>query len=1131
MSPTSPLPQSAPDPNADQRAASNPAHSVWVNASAGSGKTTVLTSRVMRLLLDGVRPEKILCLTYTRAGAAEMANRVTRELSKWATCDDAALSAALDQLQNKAPTDRQRREARRLFARVLSCPGGLRIRTIHSFCQEILSRFPLEAGLPPHFSLIDEQEMEALSGEAMDALLREAGNEPEGEMAQAVDILVAAQGEHGFAKMLQEIMRARGKLAETAGRKTPQDIRNLLQLEHDDSAEKFRRAAMENLPEEKLRAMAAWLVEGSSLYNKRGLRLAALLEKVPAERYASFDDYLGLFLTQKNEPFSEKSVASKEIRKQHPEIDVIAAHEATRLMLFLERIEAAEIAQVTESVLFFGKRFTENLAARKASRDLLDYDDLILFTESLLRRRGIAPWILYKLDNGIDHILVDEAQDTSAAQWSIVQALTSEFFAGLGAQESKTRTLFVVGDEKQSIFSFQNADPEGFLSLRAFFDRRLTEAGKRLEKIGLHTSFRSAPAILRGVDAVFAQEGARQGVSPEPVQHSAWRNKDGSEKIGRIEVWPLFKPVSVAAEEDGIWPMPTGYEEEHDPEAELARQIALKIKNWLAQEEAVPGTERPIAPGDVMILLRRRGRFADLMVRALKTNGVPVTGVDRMRLINQLSVMDLLAMLRFVLLPADDLNLATVLRGPLLGLSEEELMQLAIGREGTLWDSLQTSPAFRTARDYLKARLDEADLSAPFAFLAHLLTAPCPANPVSGRKALWTRLGDEALDPIDELLNAAQVFGRARAPSLQNFLHWLTQSDAEIKRELDHGGGQVRIMTVHASKGLEAPIVFLPDSVAMPRAADIPKLQWSAEGVPLFLARQPKWGAARPIWQRARDKQLEEYRRLFYVALTRAEKRLYICGWQGGKNEGDASGSWYGLAAAALGPLHQDFLPLDAAGPVPEIVIGDVPLAPKEAAKAKSAPEVKTPLPAWARQPVAAGLAAPLPPPSSTDVAAATPDAAFTRGRIIHRLLQSLPDIAVEKRPDAIARFLAHPRHALTSAQRAAIAEEVGQLIGREEFSVLFGADSLAEAPVTGMIDGVPVFRQIDRLCLRGDEVWIVDYKTNRPPPVDAADIPPSYRRQLDEYRVLMQATYPGKHVRCFLLWTYAPRLMEIIWP
>ncbi len=1117
------------DPDEAQRAASDPAASVWVNASAGAGKTTVLTKRVTRLLLASVRPEKILCLTYTRAGAAEMANRVTETLSKWAVCDDATLEADLDALQHHAPTDWQRKEARRLFARVLSCAGGLRIRTIHSFCQEILSRFPLEAGLPPHFSLIEEQELKVLGNEVLDALLREAEAQPEGELAEALSILIAAQGEAGFAKMLKEVMRARRRLAETVDRVGGEknliaETRRLLELEPDDTVENLRRDAMARLPEEGLRDMAARLAKDSATRQANGKILSEILATAPRDRAAHFDAYRLLFLTKENEP--RKTVANKDNLLV---IGELVAWEASRILSVLARIEAAEIAETTASVLAFGLAFAKRLTARKAARAGLDYDDLIAYTENLLRSEGMAPWILYKLDRGLDHILVDEAQDTSRAQWNIVQSLTEEFYAGSGAQEGRNRTLFVVGDEKQSIFSFQNANPEAFLSLRDIFSRRLQDAGKVLEKIPMHTSFRSAPAVLRTVDAVFALDTARQGVSQEPVLHKATRNRDGSDKIGRVEVWPVLKQARDEDSEDGAWIMPTDYEDECDPQAELAGRIAEKIKGWLVRGEALPGEKRPIAPEDIMILLRRRGRFADLMVRALKANRIPVTGVDRMHLMRQLPVMDLLAMLRFVLLPEDDLNLATLLRSPLLGVSEEELMTLAMGRKGTLWESVKASAELTAVRDYLEAQLGAADFSTPFAYLSRLLTSPCPANAESGRKALWARLGDEALDPLEELLNAAQSFGRGHAPSLQNFLHWLTQADAEIKREMDHGkkqdGGQVRIMTVHASKGLEAPIVFLPDTTSVPRSVDLDKFQWSEAGIPLFLRRTPSFGAARRLWQAARDKQMEEYRRLFYVALTRAANRLYLCGWAAGKNDGEAGESWYGLASAALRPLHEEALAAEA-----EIAFADAEGVLTPVCEARGDKTEKKPLPDWALRRVAAAQTEDSGTPwrEAREDSAATPDAAFARGRIIHRLLQSLPEIPAARRAEAVARFLGHSRHGLTQEAREEIAREVLRLLEDERFAALFAAESLTEAPLTGCIGGENVFRQVDRLCLCGNEVWIVDYKTNRPPPERAEDIPEAYRRQVNEYRVLLRGIYPEKKARGFLLWTYAPRLMEV---
>lgn len=1139
-----PAPVSKPapwqDPNEKQRAASNPMASVWVNASAGSGKTSVLTKRVMRLLLSGVRPEKILCLTYTRAGAAEMANRITKTLSTWAVCDDPVLYEELDKLQNTPPEKGQLTEARRLFARVLSCPGGLRIRTIHSFCQEILSRFPLEAELPAHFALIEEQDLAFLKEEVLDDLLREAAKDPDGEQAQVLSPLIAAQGEAGFSQTLKEVLDAQKKLQSF---QDPEDIKNnlkeklrrFLELGPIDTAEALSKEVLKNIPEETLRQLAAWWTEGSVLYSKRGQSVYRFLEMTPLDRETQLHTYKKIFLKSSDDaPFAERNVASKDIRKNHPEIDALYAQEAARLISALERIEAAEIAETTEKVLSLGLLFSKRLAERKAARAVLDYDDMILLTERLLTRSGIAPWILYKLDYGIDHILLDEAQDTSRSQWNIVNALTEEFYAGQGAKEAENRTLFVVGDEKQSIFSFQNADPESFLSLKSFFSSRLANAGKTLEKIPFHTSFRSAAAILKAVDAVFAQPAAQEGVSPDPIEHVAYRKPGDKEKTGRVEVWPLLSPPATekdTSKELGEWDLPTQREDEQDLEDELAKSIAAKISSWIRDNAVLPGEDEPLSPGDIMILLRRRGRFAGLMVRALKNVGIPVTGVDRMRLSDQIPVMDLLAMIRFVLLPEDDLNLATLLRSPLVGLNEEDLMNLAVNRMGSLWASLKPDPSFKVEVDYLTAHLNKADFSTPFAFLSEILSSPCPADEDSGRKALWKRLGNEAMDPIEELLNKAQNFGLAHSPSLQNFLHWLTRADAEIKRELDQAEGQVRIMTIHASKGLEAPIVFLPDTTATPESRGLPKIQYAQEDIPLFLSRAPRYGKAKTVWEAARNRQLEEYRRLLYVAMTRASRRLYICGWTNNEEKASFDKSWYALVSEGLRPLHDSSAQTETESPVPEIAFGDPPpqtVAPP-VPQEKHAPPC--PLPAWAKQKIPQdrqeqGLSSA--PSYAAALATATPDYAFARGRIIHRLLQSLPDIDPPKRQDAVSRFLSHSRHGLTPAQQDDISKEVLGLLSDERFVLLFNSESLAEVPLTGKLKDAVVFRQVDRLCIQETEVWIVDYKTNRPPPENEKDIPLPYRQQIDEYRSLLQGIYPDKKVRCFLLWTYVPLLMEV---
>jgi ATP-dependent helicase/nuclease subunit A len=1128
----------APDPRVVQRTAADPGASIWVGASAGSGKTTVLVERVLRLLLAGTPPQKILCLTFTRAAAAEMENRVTAALGRWAVCSDHELRTALDDLQNRAPEPAQLITARRLFARALSCPGGMRIGTIHAFGQEILRRFPIEAGLPPHFAVIEEGDARVRQDEARADVLRAASREPESDQGRALRLLVRDLGEHGFEEAMNAVLNERARLASSIAKAGNLEnlitqTRTLFKLAPGDTEEKFCREAVNDriLPRKDLLHAARFLLEGGKTCAARGQKMLDWLALSIEERVASLEVWLDCFFKSDGDFY--QSYADKKLQTQHPDLEPLMRREAARLQSVKERIDAARTAESTAAILTLGAELIHRYGARKAAQALLDYDDLIIRANELLHRPGIAPWVLYKLDGGLDHILVDEAQDTSRAQWSIIAALAEEFFSGLGTRPDQNRTLFVVGDEKQSIFSFQHADPDAFAEMRGFFAQRIGEAEKSYKEVPLHMSFRSAPAILRAVDAVFADDHARAGVSLDKVEHFPARD----DQAGRVELWPLI-PAAEKDKHSDEWVLPLDYETERDPQAELAAQIAARIKTWLDKKEKLPGHAQPVAPGDVMILLRRRGRFADLMVRALKQLDVPVTGVDRMKLAKQLAVMDLCALMQFALLPEDDLNLATVLRGPLLGLSEEQLMELAIGRKATLWQSLKDNAGFIAARDYLQKWLAEADFTTPFAMLAHRLNAPCPGSAISGRQALWARLGPDALDPIDELLNAAQEFSHRHAPSLQSFLHWLLVSDSEIKRELDRGGGpnggQVRIMTVHAAKGLEAPIVFLPDTANVPRAREMPKLLWSDEGVPLYLARRPQVSTARTVWDRARQKQMEEYRRLLYVALTRAADRLYIGGWATNRNEGESfEESWYALARRGLQNLHE---PMTAGEDVPaaDIVFADhiLPKIEKESATKKPSAR-KIALPDWGYEPAPTESVAPRPLAPSRMAAEAeppiaSPDILFTRGRIIHRLLESLPDVEDARRDSVAAKFLANPQHRLTKDAQKEIAAEVLGLLRNPDYAPLFGSDSRAEVPLAGYIGNQPVAGQIDRLCVRKDGIWIIDYKSNRPPPARAEDVSKSYIQQLAAYRTVLAEIYPNTPIRCFLLWTYGAKLMEI---
>ncbi|MEI8393631.1 MAG: double-strand break repair helicase AddA [Rhodospirillaceae bacterium] len=1149
------------DPDVSQRLASDPAASVWVGASAGSGKTKVLTDRVLRELLGGTPPARILCLTFTKAAAAEMANRINHKLSLWATAEEAALEDSLAELTGERPSVAMRREARRLFARVIDCPGGMKLQTIHAFCQSLLRRFPLEAGLAPHFEVMDEATATELLIGARGRVLDAAREQPDGLIGRALSRLTANLHEDGLGALMSELAAERGRLRRILDSHggltaTIAEVYRTLGLAAglDEGAVLEAACAETAFDGEALRRVCRALETGSESDQQRGLGMAAWLAAPLSARRAGFEAYCALFLTKDGQP--RKTLITKKAMKGASDAPEILVVEAERLVLVRERHNAAAIAASTAALLVFAEALLEGYGRLKAARALLDYDDLILGARDLLGRPGVAPWVLYKLDGGLDHILIDEAQDTNPEQWQVVARLAEEFFAGEGARTgpgpvsgAPIRTVFAVGDEKQSIFSFQRADPREFARMRSHFQEKVEGAHRVWRQVRLDISFRSTATVLRAVDRVFASAEAREGVVLDPageIRHFANRRGHG----GLVELWPPVCPVEPPEPE--TWQAPVTREPADQPSARLAAAIASTVRDWLDHGEILESRGRPVRPSDIMVLVRRRGSFVAELVRALKERTVPVAGVDRMVLTGQLPVMDMMALAQFLLLREDDLTLATVLKGPFIGLDEDQLYVLAFGRPGNLWQALAvravTEPLSAYARAYvwLDKLLGAADYVPPYEFFAGVLHRPCPADSESGLRAVLGRLGSEARDPLDEFLTICLTFQRGHAPSLQGFLHWLAASDAEIKREQEQGGGPeggvVRILTVHGAKGLQAPIVFLPDTLARPTMSV--RILWPDEQrtVPLYPPRraleESVCAAARAEADRTRD---QEYRRLLYVALTRAEDRLYVCGWQGKRTP--SAGTWYSLIADALraDALAQPFA-FEWSGPGgwsgDGIRLFEPQTAPVEFTQQKQRSKVLAGLPPWAEAP------APPEPEPSRPLTPSRPDddaeppvrsplgeddgGRFRRGLLLHRLFQTLPDLEPGVRATAARRFLMRPVHGLSAAVCEEMVAEALAVLEHPDFAPLFGPGSRAEVPLVGTVGERVLSGQIDRLLVTECDVWIVDFKTNRPPPRSPADVAPLYLGQMASYRTAIRMIYPQHTVHCLLLWTDGPDMMEL---
>lgn len=1154
-----------------QARASDPTASAWVSANAGAGKTHVLMMRVLRLLLAGTAPERILCLTYTKAAAAEMATRIFKRLSEWATEPDVKLARDLEKLLGETPTDDMLRRARQLFAEAIETPGGLKVQTIHAFCERLLQRFPLEAGIPPGFSILDDETGTALRREAIDKTLMEATRRPGSALAEALEYAVGWAADQRFDLILSEALKHRAWL-EAMSRQFEHDAEDPVALAHDIYRRLFGvRAGVSAadieadlagvLSDGQLTSAAVLLADGGKRDQGLGAKLRAAAAAQDAKQRVAL--LANALLTNDGKPRADSQFISKAKRTESPSITDALTSARDRFHDLDQERRAIVVVEATVALVRIAERVMAYYNAAKARRAALDYEDLIQRTANLLKDSGDAMWVLYKLDGGLDHILVDEAQDTSPTQWAVIEAIASEFFSGASASET-LRTMFAVGDKKQSIYGFQGAAPERFEEMGARFRELARLIEHQFHPVPLELSFRTVGPVLRAVDEVFADPARTPGLGSagDVVKHIVLRTG----QAGRVEIWDVEGREDV---EPAAPFLPLDDIAEASPDGRLAARIADTIADWLANGEMLEAQGRPVRPSDILILVRKRYPFADQMVRALKERGIPVAGADQLVLANQIAIQDLLSLGDFLTLPEDDLALAEVLKSPLFDFTDDDLLAFAPDRKGTLWQALlgagQHTPRFGEAVATLKRWRAFADFAPPFEFFATLLDRD------GGRTRFLKRLGPDAADAIDEFMNLALTYDDQAPVSLQGFICWLREGDRRVKRDMEQGRDQVRVMTTHGAKGLEAPIVFLPDtcggsdgpvppltelSAKFAQAGQSPPLAWP---IPPGKDLDPI-GEARSA-RRAREQ--EEHNRLLYVAMTRARDRLYVAGFHKGKRNRPA-GSWYDTISEALGP-HLE-ASTDAQGrPVRRIASAQT--AAVETARASDAPHAKPlALPDWARRPARAEpqLTVPLAPsrlaPLETDETGepapfdevrdhastgrepATPspralahENRFLRGTLTHALFEHLPSLPPESRAEAATQFVAERGEGLSPRVRDSIVAETLAVLDDPAFADVFGPDSRAEVPIVAEIpspEGLgPPLRlngQIDRVIHRDGEVLILDYKTNRPPPTDVAHVADAYLLQLAAYRLAVGRIFAGAPVRAAILWTDGCRLMEI---
>lgn len=1126
--------------NERQREAANAGASAWVSANAGSGKTRVLTDRVADLLLDVADPSRILCLTYTKAAAAEMSTRLFDMLGEWSTLDDAALAKALA-ATGKTVDKARLPEARRLFAQALETPGGLKIETIHAFCQRVLQRFPVEADVPPDFSVLDDREAAGLADEAMRAILRGLGGAAPDDLAHAFDRILAAKGEFGFRTIIENGIDDRRALeaflaAHAAPGALEATVRGRLGLAPGETAEivRGRRHSNSARNDADLKRAAKALAEGSENDARRGLVIEAYIANPIDTAWAA---YCAVFFTKEGDPI-KKALATKAVRDGNPGIEQILLNEQERLLRVLDRERAAEVADLTLAALILMRAILSEYKRLKDAHRALDYDDLIAKTLALLNETSAA-WVHYKLDGGIDHLLVDEAQDTSPEQWEIVGKLTEEFFALEAQSAPRSRTVFAVGDEKQSIYSFQGADPARFAEMRTEFEALARRAKRDWMTCALEVSFRSAPEILKAVDATFANGPAREALTAaaEEVRHKAARE----DVQGLVELWPAAQRQNVEIGQHENWMLPVDATPPESPEVKLADRIAKLIRHWIEAKAPLTPGGRAIGCGDVLILVRRRSALFYETIRALNREHLAVAGADRMVLRDEPAFLDLDALGRFCAMPQDDLALAEVLKGPFgetgnrpPALTDDDLLKLAPERKGSLWRVLRETPAYAAQRAWLEKRIADARELRPFEFFARALDGP-----EGKRLAMLERLGADAGDAIEEFLALALAYEREEAVSLQGFLAFAAARGDEIKRDMDEAAGRIRVMTVHGAKGLEAPIVFLIDTCSEPQMSRDLWMFDEDEAPPLPLIRlaaKEQDGASESVAAAEKYRQDKEYLRQLYVGMTRAMDRLYIAG-VAGKNDmkgGELKpGCWHARIDAALRALGAATVATDD-GDV--LRYGTEPTGVGESDERSAHRSV---LPAWARTPPRAELSPLRRTPSGllaseeSKLPASVPGGsaeAILRGRLIHKLLEELPKLAASAREAAAHRLMALARYRDLGKSADDIIAETMAVLTAPDFADVFGPESRAEVAIAGAFTApsgrrILVSGQIDRLLVSGSRILILDYKTNRELP---QPIPPAYLAQMAAYRRLLAEIFPGRAIETALLFTSVPRLVAL---
>lgn len=1043
--------------------ASDPKFSAWVSASAGTGKTKILTDRVLRLLLQNAEFNKILCLTFTNAAAGEMKERIASALSDWANAEPSALEQKLLLTLGRNCTKKELEQAKSLYDKYLNSDEKINVQTIHSFCQKLLKKFPLEAGVSPGFTIIDEIKSYQILKKTKNELLSKDALLP------INDYLNANFHEVTIDEIISEIIQNKSKFLNTS-------------YEH-----KYIKSKSQEIIESLNNVCVLDWQKISSI--------TLVKEFVGANQ--SPERIKKFFLTDSGQ--KRQRIVPQKIAKPgstlYSDLEIIQ----DQVFALDQKEKAMQLELHSKLLSMLGSAILAEYEEYKEKKGLLDYDDLIIYACRLLKASDAKEWVLYKLDGGIDHLLVDEAQDTSFIQWQIIEALIAEFYSGDSKESKQERTVFIVGDEKQSIFSFQGADVSSFTKMNSFLKDRMRYGDKDFKDLQLEISYRSAKEILDGVHIVFDNICQKMpGLFKTNIKKlSAHRNMHS----GSIEVWPLCTSTETI---DDFWPIATN-EEAKTPQIILAEKISSFIQKQIASKRVLPATGKEIAPNDFMILFRTRDELTNDVIHALKKDNIEVTGLDRISLCDSLAVMDLISIAKFALNPYDDLNLCSLLKSPIFGLSEKELYNIAINqKESSVWKMLQSNDKYASLYKKLQNFIELYQASHVGNFFQYIVDI------LGYRTVLNSHCGPDSNDTIDELLYACNNFHKQNNSSIQHFIFWIEEYNTSIKRS-STDTGKVKIMTLHASKGLQSPFVILCDTTSIPTQTN--RFQWNDDNILLSVKNSsltPEY--YKDIKKQEQDKTYAEYLRLLYVGMTRAEDHLIICGYQG--KRAIPENCWYELIRSSLskksiinddgslifGNKHQDVSPRKSEKNYDNEIEFFSSKLISETIRIKQKPifSYNHPSPLTKKDPMSYGL-------------------------IFHKVIEDslvVPDLNIMKTHPLIQTLNAESRKRMLSS--------IDKITNNQKFCNLVKKDFYTEISIGTKEEELTKAGRIDLMVIKNSEVIIIDYKSDINPPNSTQKIPKSYKNQLNFYKNITQTLYPKKDIITMILWLENGNLMEV---